>query len=161
MDYEWDRTGISLIHAESNGRLMKYHGRWMEYEWIYLMVISEKNIKQIHQNTMECSKDISLFTGSVDTSCKHNEATRPRDVATNSPFHLELGRSMGDPQNEWFLMENPIKMDHLGVPPFFGNHHLLLVLCIRMLHSYAFLAICDAEPVSNLPCSKCLLTLAH
>ena len=110
---------------------------------------------------MECSKDISLITGSVDTSCKHNEATRPRDVATNAPFHLELGRSMGDPQNECFLLENPMKMDHMGVPPFFGNHHLLLVLCIRMLHSYAFLAICDAEPVSNLPCSKCLLTLAH
>ena len=31
---------------------------------------------------------------------------------------------IGIPQNGWFIMENLIKMDDLGVPLFFGNIHI-------------------------------------
>ena len=39
-------------------------------------------------------------------------------------LHIWVFPKIGIPQNGWFIMENHIKMDDLGVPPIFGNTHM-------------------------------------
>ena len=72
-----------------------------------------------------------------------------RDVASLNIFPLHVSiilfilgsfatwvfPKIGVPQNGWFMMENPIKMDDLGVTIIFGNTHMCILILLFLVPS--------------------------
>ena len=100
--YCWEVMGKVLpLKNQNKGQEMNFFDHYGDFDgnvdgWWFGMFMLMVLLPKHPSNEMDADQQSDAFD-----KCKHMGVSK-----------------IGAPQNGWFIMENPIKMDDLGVPPF-------------------------------------------
>ena len=115
-----------------------WFGVFLYYVFFLIWLVCCASSVVYHENSTSLWKKIHVdFPGECwdelpDTQClaglrRSLWVDQEEEWCRNPVIYMALGvfPKIGVPQNGWFIMEKPIKMDDLEVPIIFGNIHML------------------------------------
>ena len=121
LGFWWLFRGYVVFHFQGvfqSPKIMKLNwspsifSLWMDHSQVFFVTA----ISWVRETIPNRHRIAKAFPAFARTGCCSSDVMKGTQL--NQPWNIWVFPKIGVPQNGWFTMENPIKMDDLGVPLF-------------------------------------------